>query len=81
MAVDASKIQIINTVSPSGDDARYTVNFTLIDDNIGISSGRILVDKDTIGNVTENGKPQLVLDTLKSALTATTSTANTTTTE
>ncbi|MDV7758264.1 hypothetical protein [Liquorilactobacillus mali] len=80
MAVDASKIQIINTVAPSGDDTKYTINFTLIDDDIGISSGRVMVEEDTIKDVTEGNKPQLVLDNLISALTASTATANTTTT-
>lgn len=75
MAIAATDIQIINTVAPSGDDANYSINFTLVSDDIGISSGRVMVDKDTIGNVTENGKPQLVLDTLSKALT----TASTTT--
>lgn len=68
MAITATDIQIINTVAPSGDDTKYTINFTLVSEDIGISSGRVMVDKDTIGNVTENNKAQLVLDTLAKAL-------------
>jgi len=63
--VQASDIQVINTVTPQGDSTDYTINFTLVSDNFSIGSGRVMVSEDNLNNVTEKDKPQLILDILK----------------
>lgn len=63
-----SDVQIINTVAPKGDSDKYTVNFTAQSDDIGIGSGRVLFTKDEIMDLTENSKPQAVIDKIKKIL-------------
>ena len=69
--VQASDIQVINTVTPQGDSTDYTINFTLVTDTFSIGSGRIVVSEDDLANVTEKDKPQLILNILQKSFTAT----------
>lgn len=63
--IDETNVQILNTVSPRGDSDKYTINFTLQAEDFSISSGRILIDSNTIDDLKESEKPQAVIDKIK----------------
>lgn len=66
--MQASDIQIINTVTPKGDSNKFTINFTVQSDDFSIGSGRILLAKNEMLKVTEFNKAETILNKLKEAI-------------
>lgn len=60
-------IQIINTITPKGEDDKYTVNFTMQTDEISLS-GRVQFTQDEFEDFTEKQKPQAVLEKMNAKL-------------
>lgn len=65
--MQASDIQIINTVTPKGDDDKFTINFTVQNDGFS-GSGRILLAKNEMLKVTEFNKAETILNKLKEVI-------------
>lgn len=66
--MQASDIQIINTVTPKGDSDKFTINFTVQSDDFSIGSGRILLAKNEMLKVTEFNKAETILNKLKEVI-------------
>lgn len=66
--MQASDIQIINTVTPKGDSNKFTINFTVQSDDFSIGSGRILLAKNEMLKVTEFNKAETILNKLKEVI-------------
>lgn len=63
----ASDIQVINTVTPKGDDDKFTINFTVQAEDFS-GSGRILFTKEEMAKVTEFNKAETILNKLKEVI-------------
>lgn len=65
--MQASDIQIINTVTPKGDGEKFTINFTTQTDDFS-GSGRILLTASEMAEVTEFNKAETILNKLKEVI-------------
>ena len=66
--MDETNLQILNTKAPVGDSTSYTITFTLQSEQLSISSGRILLDKNIVEDLKESEKASAVLKALRNEL-------------
>ncbi|WP_076645559.1 hypothetical protein [Latilactobacillus sakei] len=66
--MQASDIQVINTITPKGDSDKFTINFTTQTNDFSIGSGRILLTASEMDNVTEFNKAETILNKLKEVI-------------